>query len=149
MKRYLNRQEKNELTTLLNMQVFLEKQVALYKSINRPTKWLSSARSFLNKVIMERLAELDVLERRKAMEDFGKLMLVLRTKKEVIDEIKALKEADMTVPLLNDDFLLLCSYALGNCEKCSTPDYVDCKLRAIFIEYDIEPISEGGCQYCK
>lgn len=149
MKRYLNKQEKNEVSICLNFLSFLEKHVVKQKQLGRPTRWYKTATSFLSKAVNETMDSLDVDEARLARRNFAKMHLVLKTSKEALQEIKQMKEDDMVVPLKNDQFLTLCSFALGTCGQCICNDFRSCELRDIFMEYDIEPISTAtdGCQY--
>jgi hypothetical protein len=149
MKRYLNNQEKNEAAIILNFLVFLEKLVEKQKSLKRPTRWYKMATSFLSKAINETFEALDPDEARLARKNFAKLNLVLKTSKETLQEVKNMKDDDLIVPLKNDDFLTLASFALGTCSNCNTSKYRTCQLREIFMEYEVEPVrlNTEGCQY--
>lgn len=149
MKRYLNKAEKNQLGVLIHFQAFLENFVSIQKQLNRPSRWYQTSLTFLIKATKEMLDQLDIKEVEVAFKQVKKLHLVLRTTEEALKDIDKMKEADELVPLNNDSFLTICSFALGTCHTCNTVAYSDCPLRDIFMEYDVEPIYEqcDGCQY--
>lgn len=149
MKRYLNKTEKYEVAVFLNFLTYLEKFVVKQKQLDRPTQWYKTATTFLSKAVNETMATLDADEARLARHTFAKMHLVLRTTKEAIQDMKEMVDEDSVVQLKNDQFLTLCSFALGSCSKCICNDFRNCELRELFMEYDIEPMSTetDGCQY--
>jgi len=149
MKRYMNKAEKNQLGVFVHFQTFLENFLATQKQLKRPTKWYSTGLTFLVKATKEMLAELDPKEIDIAFKQIEKVHLVLRTTDEALKDIQKMKEADELVPLDNNSFLTICSFAFGTCLTCISTEYQTCTLRAIFMEYDIEPVYEqcDGCQY--
>ena len=152
MKRYLNRQEKNDFYILAAFMIFMEDSIATWEKVGKDKELLKSARTcrtYANKVATMFISTLDDLEKTKLLTDCKKFTVTAMLR----SEYDLRKKQKGIVPVNEEDLKDITDHALIVCQTCSeTGDQVDgCHLRDILMSYDIPPFDEhapiGSCQY--
>lgn len=153
-KQYLNREEKNQALTLAAFIGYLDEKAEEWAKRNldkTAIKYLRMAKSFAGKTLDYLFEGLDPTERGKVVVELRKMDIVCKYKDQAVRDYKKMMELDSVTPVKTDDLMEICSQALGICGICKDTDPASCRLRKIFITYDI-PVAEedplpGGCPY--
>jgi hypothetical protein len=153
-KHYLNREEKNQALTLAAFIGYLDEKAEEWAKAGRDknaVKYLRMAKSFTGKALDFLFEGLDQSERSKLILELKKMDVVVKYKDEAIREYKRMMELDSVTPVKTDDLMEICSQALGVCYSCTNTDPPSCKLRGLYVTYDIpvydaDPLP-GRCPY--
>jgi len=152
-KQYLNREEKNQALTIAAFIGYLDEKAEEWSKAKRDknsVKYLRMAKSFTGKALDYLFEGLDQEEKNRLVIELRKMDVAVKYKDEAQREYKRMLELDSVTPVKTDDLLEICSQALGVCYSCKK-DPTDCKLRVLFINYDIpvfdEAPEQGHCPY--
>ena len=153
-KQYLNREEKNQALTLAAFIGYLDEKAEEWAKRGRDKlaiKYLRMAKSFAGKALDYLFDGLDPTERGRVVIELRKMDIVCKYKDEAIRDYKRMMELDNVTPVKTDDLLEICSQALAICYSCKKTDPKSCRLRELYVTYDIPVYDEdpvaGRCPY--
>lgn len=153
-KQYLNREEKNQALTMAAFIGYLDEKAEEWAKRKRDKlaiKYLRMAKSFAGKALDYLFEGLDPTERGKVVIELRKMDIVCKYKDEAIRDYKNMMELDSVTPVKTDDLLEICSQALGVCYSCKSTEPNSCRLRELYIIYDIPVYDDnplpGRCPY--
>jgi len=155
-KRYLNRDEKNQTLTLAAFIGFMSERAEESAKLGRSkdlVKFLRTSKTYADKALALIMLPLDNDEKDKLLEEIPKMSVVTKYKREAIREFEEAKKIDSVTPVSTDDFLDIVDHALVICRMCklTSEDADTCRLKKMFIQYDIEPLDLnapfGKCPY--
>jgi len=156
-KRYLNRDEKNQTLTLAAFIAFMSERAEESAKLGRSkdlVKFLRTSKTYADKALALIMLPLDADEKDKLIAEIPKMSVVTKYKREALREFEEAKKIDSVTPVSTEDFLDIVDHALsGLCVKCKLTgeDADTCRLKKLFINYDIEPFDlnapEGKCPY--
>ena len=152
MKRYLNRQERNDVMVLAAFLVFTEDLIANWTKLGKSKELLKNARTcktYANKVASFFIDNLDDAEKIRLLKDCKKhnVAAVLRS-----DHDKLAKQKEI-IPVVEEDLKDLTDHALVVCQTCGVvgDKVAQCRLRELPMNYAIPPFDllaqPGQCQY--
>ena len=157
VKRYLNRDEKNQALVLATFIAFLEVRIEEWQKLSRSKaliKFAKMSKTYADKVLGQIMEPLDLVEKAKLIAEKGKLQIVTRYTREALREFEECKKIDGVVPVVTDDFIDIVEHAIvGACQRCTLTgeEANNCRLKKHFINYDIEPYDlkapVGKCPY--
>ncbi|MCO5387821.1 MAG: DUF5651 domain-containing protein [Desulfosporosinus sp.] len=153
-KQYLNREEKNQAVTISAFVGYLDKRAEEWIKHGRDkkaVKYLRMAKSFADKALDYLYDGLNPDEKFKLILESLKMDVAVKYKDEAQREYKRTLELDSVTPIKTNDLLEIVSYALADCYRCKKDDPSTCKLRKLYITYDIPVYDEdppaGRCPY--
>lgn len=150
MKRYMNREEKNNFYVLSAFLLYVEDLIKKWASRDKSLlKDARTCRTFAHKVATTLVAGLDEDEKTRLLTDCGKHTVAAVRR----NEYDVLKKRQHILQIDEDDLKDLAGHALVICQTCQeTGDKVKgCRLRELLMKYQIPPFDEyaacGVCQY--
>jgi tetratricopeptide (TPR) repeat protein len=153
-KQYLNREEKNQALTLAAFIRYLDEKAAEWAKAGRAkdaVKYLRMAKSFVGKSLDSLFEGLAQEERNRLVPELRKIYVAVKYKDAALREYNRMLALDSVIPIKTDDLLEICSQALAICYSCKKADPAACKLRKLYITYDIPVYDEdppaGRCPY--
>jgi len=154
MKRYLNRQEKNEVLELAALVSYLEEKFLENKRKPKEYKtWAKYARTYIFKIMDAYMANLDQHEVERLVAGMKSREVTVLYKTEAKREYEKMLKMESTVPVEADDLLDIVEQAINICVECEKTgsEAQNCHLKKLFLKYDIEPLDHhappGRCPY--
>lgn len=142
VRRYLNKQERQDTVILAGFLAFLENRISNWDKLGRSAEKIKYARTaftFGNKVLKLVLGTLDPLEQAKVIADTKNYSVAAFIKTEAQREYEHMKKLEDNMVIPQADWYDLADHALVVCRTCaSTGDaVVGCNMRRIFIQHDV------------
>ena len=157
IKRYLNRDEKNQTLTLAAFIGFMSERAEESAKLGRSkdlVKFLRTSKTYADKALALIMLPLDNDEKFKLLSEIPKMSVVTKYKRGAVRGFEEAKKIDSVTPVNTDDFIDIVEHAIvGACQKCTLTgeDADNCRLKKHFINYDIEPYDlktpAGKCPY--
>lgn len=154
MKSYLNKAEKGQALTLAAFVGYLDERAEEWSKLGRSKdsiKSLRMAKSFALRAVDSLFEGLDQDEKAKVLNELRKMDVVCKYKDEAVREYERMKKLDSVTPVESEEFMDICGQALGVCQVCESKEPENCKLRKLFVKYDVEVFEfspgPGECPY--
>lgn len=156
VRRYLNKQERQDMVVLAGFLAFLENRIETWAKLGRSkekVKYSRMAFSFGNKVLKLVLNTLDPQEQDKVIADTKNYSVAAYAKTEAVREYERLKQLEENMVIPQEDWYDLADHALVTCRKCTlVGEAVEkCNMRRIFIKHDVPPFDQyapvGTCPF--
>lgn len=154
MNPYLSREEKNAFVRLSALAAHLEEVISGYEQSKKTDKsfmkFLKSSRTFLDKALDLRIADLEPQAKVNFVRQVKQIQLVFTPNAQAKQEFETIKSLQSTVPMDIDDFNDLYSVLLEEvCRSCRSENYQECQLRKILMKYEVYPYNPAAEKYCQ
>lgn len=154
MKQYLNKAERQLALSLSAFETRIEEKVGEMAQHNGDKELLKNmryAKTYLHKALESMLQPLDPTELNVLLRDISKMEVVVKYKDQAIREYNAMLKLNSVTPVETEDLLDIVEQAVNICVRCDRTDADKCRLRELFLKYDIEPLDKdapgGKCPY--
>lgn len=141
-KKYLNREDKLTVSILGSFATYLHSFAEQHKTnpkCKAAVKWARSAKTFTLKITDIYFCNLEPEQKRKIIDEVGRLQVVTKYKDEALRDYQKSQEIDSNMVLTNDDYYDLVEAVLeASCKGCSR-EPEGCKVKRIFVLHDVEP----------